>query len=237
MTTLLYTHPASLEHDAGPGHPELPARMRAIEAAFAQDGLEGVLQREPPQASARAARTGARRSFRRAHPRRGAAERLSADRCRHGDVARLRRGGAARGGCGLRGGRRRARRRGGERLLCPAPARPPCRAGSRDGLLPVQPGCGRRPPGSRRPRPRPRLDLRFRRPSRQRHPGGVRARAAGPVPLDPPVAALSRYGRAARDRHRQHRQPAAAGGHRLEGVARRGRGRHPARRSTASRPS
>ena len=51
MTTLLYTHPSSLEHDAGPGHPESPARIRAIEAAFAQDGLAGVLRREPPRAS------------------------------------------------------------------------------------------------------------------------------------------------------------------------------------------
>jgi acetoin utilization deacetylase AcuC-like enzyme len=50
MTTLLYTHPSSLEHDPGPGHPESPARIRAIEAAFAQDGLEGVLRREPPRA-------------------------------------------------------------------------------------------------------------------------------------------------------------------------------------------
>ena len=51
MTTLLYTHPSSLEHDPGPGHPESPARIRALEAAFAQDGLEGVLRREPPRAS------------------------------------------------------------------------------------------------------------------------------------------------------------------------------------------
>jgi len=51
MTTLLYTHPSSLEHDPGPGHPESPARIRALEAAFAQDGLEGILRREPPRAS------------------------------------------------------------------------------------------------------------------------------------------------------------------------------------------
>jgi acetoin utilization deacetylase AcuC-like enzyme len=50
MITLLYTHPSSLEHDPGPGHPESPARIRAIEAAFAQDGLAGVLRREPPRA-------------------------------------------------------------------------------------------------------------------------------------------------------------------------------------------
>ena len=30
MTTLLYTHPSSLEHDTGPGHPERPERLVAI---------------------------------------------------------------------------------------------------------------------------------------------------------------------------------------------------------------
>ncbi len=30
MATLLYTHPSSLEHDPGPGHPESPARIRQI---------------------------------------------------------------------------------------------------------------------------------------------------------------------------------------------------------------
>jgi acetoin utilization deacetylase AcuC-like enzyme len=51
MTTLLYTHSSSLEHDPGPGHPESPARIRAIEAAFAKDGLAGVERREPPRAT------------------------------------------------------------------------------------------------------------------------------------------------------------------------------------------
>jgi acetoin utilization deacetylase AcuC-like enzyme len=51
MTTLLYTHPASLEHDPGPGHRESPARIRAILAAFERDGLDGVLRRAPPRAA------------------------------------------------------------------------------------------------------------------------------------------------------------------------------------------
>jgi acetoin utilization deacetylase AcuC-like enzyme len=51
MTTLLYTHPSSLEHDPGPGHPESPARIRAILAALEQADLEGVLRREPPKAT------------------------------------------------------------------------------------------------------------------------------------------------------------------------------------------
>ena len=30
MTTLLITHSACLEHDTAPGHPESPARLRAV---------------------------------------------------------------------------------------------------------------------------------------------------------------------------------------------------------------
>ncbi len=55
MTTLLYMHPSSLEHDAGPGHPKLPARIRAITAMLEREerkgALVGVDRREPPRAS------------------------------------------------------------------------------------------------------------------------------------------------------------------------------------------
>ena len=55
MTTLLYTHPSSLEHDTGPGHPESPARIRAILAMLERDerkgALIGVERREPPRAT------------------------------------------------------------------------------------------------------------------------------------------------------------------------------------------
>jgi acetoin utilization deacetylase AcuC-like enzyme len=51
MTTLLYTHPSSLAHDPGPGHPEQPARMQAILDAFAQADLVGVERREAPRAT------------------------------------------------------------------------------------------------------------------------------------------------------------------------------------------
>jgi acetoin utilization deacetylase AcuC-like enzyme len=51
MTTLLYTHPSSLAHDPGPGHPEQPARMQAILDAFDQADLTGVERREAPRAS------------------------------------------------------------------------------------------------------------------------------------------------------------------------------------------
>jgi len=51
MTTLLYTHPSSLEHDPGPGHPERPARMQALLDAFEQADLAGVERREAPRAN------------------------------------------------------------------------------------------------------------------------------------------------------------------------------------------
>jgi acetoin utilization deacetylase AcuC-like enzyme len=37
MTTLLLTHPVFLEHDTGPGHPERPDRMRAIDKVLAHE--------------------------------------------------------------------------------------------------------------------------------------------------------------------------------------------------------
>ena len=53
MTTLLYMHPASLEHDTGPGHPESIARMRAIMAMLEREERKGALvsveRREPPR--------------------------------------------------------------------------------------------------------------------------------------------------------------------------------------------
>jgi acetoin utilization deacetylase AcuC-like enzyme len=55
MTTLLYTHPSSLEHDTGPGHPESPARIRAILAMLEREQRKGALfdieRREPPRAT------------------------------------------------------------------------------------------------------------------------------------------------------------------------------------------
>jgi acetoin utilization deacetylase AcuC-like enzyme len=37
LRTLIVSHPSSLEHDMGPGHPERPDRLRAIEAALATE--------------------------------------------------------------------------------------------------------------------------------------------------------------------------------------------------------
>ena len=50
---LFFSHPACLEHDPGvglPGHPERPARLRAIEAALAEREWLGWERREAPAA-------------------------------------------------------------------------------------------------------------------------------------------------------------------------------------------
>ncbi len=55
MTTLLYTHRSSLEHDTGPGHPEQQARAKAIYEAFEREEQKGsfgkIERREAPEAS------------------------------------------------------------------------------------------------------------------------------------------------------------------------------------------
>lgn len=54
MTTLVLTHPASLGHDMGPGHPERPDRIRAIENILAQERFQDLV-RAPAPAAARTA--------------------------------------------------------------------------------------------------------------------------------------------------------------------------------------
>jgi len=51
MTTQLYTHPACLEHDPGPGHPERPERLRAVLAALEDESFADLERREAPPAS------------------------------------------------------------------------------------------------------------------------------------------------------------------------------------------
>jgi len=50
MTTILYTHPACLEHDAGAGHPERPARLQAVLAALESEAFAALDRREAPRA-------------------------------------------------------------------------------------------------------------------------------------------------------------------------------------------
>jgi len=51
MTTLLYTHPACLEHDPGQYHPESPARLRAVLAALEAPEFARLDRREAPEAA------------------------------------------------------------------------------------------------------------------------------------------------------------------------------------------
>ncbi len=50
MTTLLFTHPACLDHDPGPQHPERPARLAAILDALNEPEFAALDRREAPRA-------------------------------------------------------------------------------------------------------------------------------------------------------------------------------------------
>ncbi len=50
MTTMLFTHDACLAHDPGAGHPESPARLKAVLAALDRPEFSGLLRREAPRA-------------------------------------------------------------------------------------------------------------------------------------------------------------------------------------------
>jgi len=48
MPTLLITHPSFVDHDTGPGHPERPDRMRAIDRVLAHDYFADLVREEAP---------------------------------------------------------------------------------------------------------------------------------------------------------------------------------------------
>jgi acetoin utilization deacetylase AcuC-like enzyme len=51
MSTLLYTHPACLEHDPGSHHPETAARLRAVLEALGESAFARLERREAPEAA------------------------------------------------------------------------------------------------------------------------------------------------------------------------------------------
>jgi acetoin utilization deacetylase AcuC-like enzyme len=51
MSTLLYTHPACLEHDPGSHHPESAARLRAVLEALGEPAFAPLERREAPEAA------------------------------------------------------------------------------------------------------------------------------------------------------------------------------------------
>ena len=52
MTIALVTHPACLDHDTGPGHPEHADRLRAVLAALGEERFPNLLRLEAPRAVA-----------------------------------------------------------------------------------------------------------------------------------------------------------------------------------------
>jgi acetoin utilization deacetylase AcuC-like enzyme len=50
MTTLLITHPASMNHLNGAGHPERPDRLRAIEAVLEEEQFQPLIRLQAPAA-------------------------------------------------------------------------------------------------------------------------------------------------------------------------------------------
>lgn len=51
MTTALYTHSSSAEHDTGEGHPERIARIEAVNKALAGDSWSALVRRDAPLAT------------------------------------------------------------------------------------------------------------------------------------------------------------------------------------------
>jgi acetoin utilization deacetylase AcuC-like enzyme len=49
VTTLLLSHAACLAHDMGPGHPERPDRLRAIEAALEAEPFQSLVRAQAPR--------------------------------------------------------------------------------------------------------------------------------------------------------------------------------------------
>ena len=51
MTTCLFTHPACIEHDPSPSHPESPERLRRILQVLDGPEFEALMRRAAPQAT------------------------------------------------------------------------------------------------------------------------------------------------------------------------------------------
>src|SRR6202521_1092464 len=49
MTTLLLSHPASLDHLTPSGHPERPDRIRAVNEILGQSRFDGLVRNEEPE--------------------------------------------------------------------------------------------------------------------------------------------------------------------------------------------
>ena len=220
MTTFLYTHPACLDHDPGRHHPESPARLRAVLAALDDPEFARLERREAPEAAlddlvAGSPAGGTSSAFSRAVPKSGHVG-IDADTVlspASGEAA-LRAAGAVVAAVDA------VVAKEADNAFCAV--RPPghhAEPRTGDGVLPVQQCRDRRAAGARGARARPRGRRRFRRPSRQRHAGGLRERRQPVLRLDASISAISGHRRGERDRGRQHRQRAAPPDVRLEPVS------------------
>ena len=245
MTTLLLTHPCFVEHDTGPGHPERPDRMRAIDKVLGHELFNGLKREEAPLrddvedadragASARATSSGSRACA----PRR------------------------ARSPCGSIPTPCCRPSPGSRRCARSAPASPPSTRvmdpgsqASNNAFAQVRP-CGHHAETERamgfcifnnvaiagalcpqEVRLRARRRRRFRRAPRQRHAGHLLVRQEPVFRLHAPDAALSRHRRAERDRRRQHLERAAAARRRRRPVQGGLRVAHPAVACAISAPT
>ncbi len=63
MTTLYVSHPASFDHEVPEGHPERPARMRAVERALEDERFSDLVRASAPRAESEAATLAHPREF------------------------------------------------------------------------------------------------------------------------------------------------------------------------------
>jgi acetoin utilization deacetylase AcuC-like enzyme len=63
VTTLYVSHPASFDHEVPEGHPERPARMRAVERALEDERFAGLVRAQAPRAEAEVATLAHPREF------------------------------------------------------------------------------------------------------------------------------------------------------------------------------
>jgi acetoin utilization deacetylase AcuC-like enzyme len=56
MTTLLFSHPASLDHLTPPGHPERPDRIRAVDQVLSESRFDKLVRKEAPEGTLELAR-------------------------------------------------------------------------------------------------------------------------------------------------------------------------------------
>jgi acetoin utilization deacetylase AcuC-like enzyme len=51
MTTLLYSHESSLQHEVPAGHPERPDRLRAVEKVLSDERFKKLVRKTPERVS------------------------------------------------------------------------------------------------------------------------------------------------------------------------------------------